>query len=151
MSESMSEKYYLNKYLYDNALDNQLEVYDLVVIRELPPEEELKLYDVVVYEIDGELIIHRIVGIEEPNEKHGERHFLLQGDAMAVHDKFPVLYEQMRGIYEGEKVSNIGSFFVFMRSPGGYLCIFLVLAATIIAPILEWVIGRARKKRWYGF
>lgn len=150
MSESMSEKHVLNKYLYDNELDDQLNVYDLLVIRALPEESELELYDIVVYEIDDELIIHRIVGIEEPNDKHSERYFLLQGDALAIHDKFPVKYEQMRGIYRGERVEFIGSFFVFMRSPGGYLSLFLVFVASIIAPALELLIKKAKSKRYNG-
>lgn len=151
MTESMSEKYVTNKYLYENRLDDQFDAYDLVVIRELPRAEDLKLYDIVVYELEGDLIIHRIVDIMEPDETHSERRFVLQGDALPTHDTAPVQYKQMRGVYRGERVAHIGSFFLFMRSPGGYLCLFLVLICVIVTPILEKMLERARRRRVIGF
>ena len=148
MSSSMSYKEEINKYLFENELDDQVAVFDLVVMRKLPPEEELKLYDIVSYERDGDLILHRIVGIEEPNDKHpGERYFLLQGDAVHIPDKFPVLYEDMRGIYCGEKIPFVGSFFAFMRSPAGILCILLIIFACVATPIAERKIKLAKDER----
>ena len=76
----------------------------------LPKEEDLKLYDIVVYKQDDIYVVHRIVGIEEPNEKHpNERYFLLQGDAVDSPDRFPVKYSQMQGIYTDEKIPFVGS------------------------------------------
>ena len=151
LSQSMSKQHEKNTYLKENDLNNQFAMYDMLLIRELPAEEELELYDVIVYEIEGELVVHRIIGIEEPNAKHSERHFLLKGDASPYEDKFPVTYSQMRGIWEGEHVKFIGSFFLFMQSPGGYLCMILAVFAAIVAPILEGGLWKAKKRRWYGF
>ena len=148
MSSSMSYKEPDNKYLFDNDLNDQVKTFDLIVMHQLPPEDELKLYDIVSYEINGELVLHRIVGIEEPNEKHpDERWFLLQGDAVHVHDKFPVIYENMRGIYYGERIGSVGSFFVFMRSPAGFLCILLIAFACIATPIAERKLKQAKDER----
>ena len=149
LTSSMAKKYNSNKYLYDNKLDNQLQVNDLVLIRKLPEEEELKLYDIVVYEIEGELVIHRIVGILEPDETHPERRYRLQGDNMRNPDFLLVKYSQMRGIYRDEKIPFIGSFFLFMRTIGGYLCLALVATATIISPIIDQILKKARLRRWY--
>lgn len=138
MSNSMSFKNEHNDYLKQNGLDNQFQTFDIIMTHKLPDEFELELYDIVVYEYHGELIIHRIVGIEEPNDKHpGVRHFLLQGDAVNYADEFPVLYKQMKSIYRGERIPYVGSFFAFMQSPAGYLCILLVLFAVIATPIAE--------------
>ncbi len=148
MSSSMASKEPGNKYLFDNKLDDQVQTFDLIVMHKLPAEKELKLYDVVSYEINGQLVLHRIVGIEEPNDKHpDERWFLLQGDAIHVHDKFPVLYKNMRGIYYGERIGEIGSFFVFMRSPAGFLCILLIIFAFVATPIAERKIKAAKDER----
>ena len=138
-STSMSEKYEKNTYLFKNNLDNQLQLFDVVVLHELPKEEDLKLYDIVVYEhISGALLIHRIVGIEEPNENHpNERYFLLQGDAVHYPDTFPVRYSQMRSIYIGERIPNVGSFVYFMQSPAGIICIILLLASLVLMPIAD--------------
>lgn len=148
MSDSMSFKNEHNEYLEQNGLDNQFQTFDIIMTRQLPDEFDLQLYDIVVYEYYGELIIHRIVGIEEPNEKHpGVRHFLLQGDAVNYTDEFPVLYEQMKSIYEGERIPYIGSFFAFMQSPAGYLCVLLVIFAVIATPIAENKLANAKLSR----
>ena len=148
LSDSMSFKHDSNTYLAENQLDDQFNTFDLIWTHKLPGEFELELYDIVVYEYHGELIIHRIVGIEEPNEDHPDhRAFLLRGDAVKWADEFPVLYEQMKAIYKGERVAFIGSFFTFMQSPAGYLCILLVVFSMVVTPIVEkklWTEKRAR-------
>ncbi len=147
-SESMSQKNPKNKYLKENNLNDQFDMFDVIVTHKLPAESELKQYDIVVYEVDGILVIHRIVNIEEPNAKHpNERHFLLQGDNVSAPDTFPVLYSQMRAIYRGEKVSFIGSMVMFLQSPAGYLCMLLVLFATIVSPIVDRILYNAKINR----
>lgn len=147
-SDSMATKDEQNRYLVENDLNDQIQMFDVVVCNHLPPEEELELYDIVVYERDGIYVIHRIVGIEEPNEQHPEqRHFLLQGDANQYADEFPVLYSQMKGIYEGFRIPFVGSFVLFMQSPAGWLCILLVVFAMIATPIVEKKMRQARTER----
>ena len=147
-SGSMSKKYEKNKYLFDNNLNDQIQTFDLIITEKLPDEFDLKLYDIVVYEADGTLVVHRIVQIEEPNEKHpNERYFRFQGDNVHVADKFPVKYEQMRGIYRGVRVPFVGSFISFMQSPAGVLCLLLVVFGVIATPIVENKIQKERDKR----
>ena len=147
-TSSMSVKNERNTYLEKNGLDDQIQTFDVVITHHLPAEEDLELYDIVVYEKNGTYIIHRIVGIEEPNENHPDcRHFLLQGDAVLTPDEFPVLYEQMQGIYYGERIPFVGSFVLFMQSPAGWLCILLVLASVILTPVLERLFASAIKTR----
>ena len=145
---SMAEKNSKNEYLFENNLDDQIQTFDLIRTEKLPDEMELELYDIVVYETDGMLIVHRIVEIEEPNEQHPDcRHFRLQGDAVDAADRFPVLYEQMKAIYRGEKTPFIGSFILFMQSPAGWLCTLLIIIAMIASPILDKKLETARKNR----
>ena len=136
-SPSMSIKDKFNKYLVENDLNDQIQMFDLIRVSPLPKESELKLYDIVVYEVDGQMVVHRIVDIKEPDEKHSERQFLLRGDANRYSDKFPVLYSQMRGIYTGKKVSYIGSFVIFMNSPAGWLCVLLVVVVCLAYPFID--------------
>ena len=148
MSDSMSEKRPSNTYLEENNLNDQFGTFDLIFTRSLPGEYELELYDIVVYEYEDYLIIHRIIGIEEPNEKHPDcRYFLLRGDAMKFSDEFPVTYDQMRAIYKGERIPFVGSFVAFMQSPAGYLCIILIIFSMIALPIAEVIITRKKQKR----
>ena len=136
-SPSMSKKDEFNKYLVENNLNDQIQMFDLIRVSPLPKKSELKLYDIVVYEVDGQMVVHRIVDIKEPDEKNSERQFLLRGDANRHSDKFPVLYSQMRGIYTGNKVAYIGSFVIFMNSPAGWLCILLVVVVCIAYPFID--------------
>lgn len=148
-SSSMSYKEEKNRYLFENGLDDQFDTFDLLVIDALPDEYDLQLYDVVVYEAkDGTMIVHRIVGIEEPNAEHPDcRHFRFQGDAVQLSDRYPVLYSQMRGIYRGNRLPFVGSFIMFMQSPAGWICILLVLFAVIATPIVEKRIKREKEVR----
>ena len=139
-SKSMS---YINDrhgFLEQGEVNDQIQMFDLVFIHKLPAEDDLNVHDIVVYETDGYLIIHRIVAIEERNEKHpNERYFLLQGDANEVTDRFPVRYSQMKGLYAGERLPFIGSFVMFMQSPAGWLCVLLIVFAIVATAIAEIV------------
>ena len=147
-SGSMAYPYEKNDYLFDNRLNDQIQMMDLIVTEPLPNEFDLKLYDIVVYEQDGKMIIHRIVGIEEPNENHpNERYFKLQGDAVEIADRYPVRYGQMRAIYRGERVPFVGSFVAFMQSPAGWLCVLLVVFALIVTPIVEKKVQMEKEMR----
>ena len=146
-SSSMETRYENNAYLFENDLTDQISTFDLITVYKLPNEEDLKLYDIVVYEVDNVLVVHRIIEIEEPNGQHSERYFRLQGDAVHYPDKYPVKYSQMKGIYRGERIPFVGSFVMFMQSPAGYLCILLVLFVLIALPIAEKKILKAKMTR----
>lgn len=149
LSDSMSERYEKNDYLFENDLQDQLQTFDLILTSSLPKEEELELYDIVVYESKGSLLVHRIIGIEPPNEAHpDEYHFLLKGDANQYNDRFPVRYSQMRAIYTGVRIPFIGTFITFMQSPAGWLCILLMAFALIATPLLEKKLAKERQLRW---
>lgn len=148
LSDSMSVKRDTNEYLKKNGLDDQFNMFDIILTHKLPDEFDLKLYDVVVYEYRGTMIIHRIIEIEEPNEQHpGQRYFLLRGDAERYSDEFPVVYSQMKAIYRGERIPYVGSFLAFLQSPAGYLCILLIIFAVIATPIAEKKLWAAKVER----
>lgn len=148
LSDSMETKRSSNAYLKEHDLNDQFATFDLIFVRELPDEFDLELYDIVVYEQDGELIIHRIINIEEPNEKHPDhRLFELRGDAVKYSDEFAVEYSQMKAIYEGEKIQFLGSFIYFMQSPMGYLCIILLILGFVATPIIERILWNKKVKR----
>ncbi len=147
-SASMAKKHEKNKYLVENDLNNQFQTHDLIFVYKAPDQFELKLYDIVVYEVDEILLIHRIVAIEEPNENHpNDRYFLCQGDAVETPDRFPVKYEQIRGIYRDQNIPFVGSFVSFFQAPAGWLCIFLLLASIILTPFIEKIIKKASDAR----
>lgn len=148
LSESMQYRHEANTYLDENDLNDQINMYDLIFMRQLPDEFDLELYDIVVYEYRDNLIVHRIIDIEEPNNEHpGVRHFMLRGDSNKYSDEYPVLYDQMKAIYRSERIQYVGSFFAFMQSVAGYLCIILILFAVIATPIAEKKLWEAKRRR----
>ena len=147
VSQSMSIKDPGNTYLFENNLNNQVDMFDLIVMKPLPKEEELKLYDIVIYETQGQMILHRIIEIKEPNEIYPIKRYIFKGDANKEVDKTPVLYSQMRGIYKGSNIKYIGSFIIFINSPAGYLCIFLIVLTLIAYPIIDNKLNKEAAKR----
>lgn len=150
LSDSMAYKHEKNEYLNTNNLNDQFRKFDLIVIDELPDEFELELYDIVVYRYSKDLlVIHRIIGIEEPNASHPEhRHFLLKGDANDYNDKFPVKYDQMVGVYNGDKVENVGSFILFLQSPAGWVCVIFIIVMSFVIPYIENKIEEEKELRY---
>lgn len=149
LSASMETIHKKNTNLTANGITNQFSAFDIILLHELPAEEDLKVFDIVAYEKDGEIIVHRIVAIEEKNYLHpNERYFVLQGDAVGKNDSFPVLYSQMRGIYRDQRVPFVGSFVCFMQSPAGYMCVLLVVLTMFLTPIMERKIDKEMQKRW---
>lgn len=147
-STSMASKNESNDYLFENNINNQIGMYDLIVMHPIPTEQELKLYDVVAYKIDGTIVLHRIVSIEEPNDAHpNQRYFMCQGDALSNPDRYPVLYSQMCGIYKGEKIPMLGHFVMFMQSPAGWLCILLTVFVVVVTPVMEKKLKAEENKR----
>ena len=147
VSQSMSAKDPGNTYLFENNLNNQVDMFDLIVMKPLPKEEELKLYDIVIYETQGQMILHRIIEIKEPDEIYLIKRYIFKGDANKEVDKTAVLYSQMRGIYKGSNIKYIGSFIIFINSPAGYLCIFLIVLTLIVYPIIDKKLNKEIAKR----
>jgi signal peptidase I len=149
-SSSMSEIHEKNSTISDLGLTDQFDTFDLIITHDMPAVEDIQLYDIVVYEVDDTLIIHRIIDIEAPNDKHpDEYYFATRGDAVPNADRYPVLYSQMKGIYRGERIPFVGSFILFMQSPAGWLCMIFVLAVTIITPIVEYKLKKEKARRAY--
>lgn len=148
LSNSMQKKYEKNTYLFENNLNDQFSRFDLILTHKLPDEFDLKPFDIVVYEQDDTLIIHRIVKIEEPTNSHpGERWFWIQGDNVQYPDKFPVKYSQMKAIYKGQHIPYVGGFVAFLQAPAGILCVLYVLFGMLVIPALERKIEKEEEKR----
>lgn len=148
-SDSMSEKHKDNKYLVEHDLNNQMQTFDIIVTYAPPAEEDIQLYDVIVYEYCGDLIVHRVVYIEEANEKHPDsRRFFTRGDAVKTNDVLPVEYSQIKGVYREERIPFIGSFVLFMQSPAGIICLMLAICSMIVMPIVDNKVEEARGHRF---
>lgn len=146
-SGSMAYKNETNSYLDENNLNNQFNTYDLIIIKEKPSQELLKMYDVVVYKNGNRQIVHRIVDIVEDDKNIK---YVLRGDANNTNDAMPVAYEDIMGIYSGIRIPAVGIFVLFLQSPLGYITMGLVLFAEFIAPFFEKKLRAAEQQRLDG-
>lgn len=78
-----------------------------LVVTKTVTMEELKIGDVITYELDGKKVTHRIVSQLEEN---GDRMYITRGDANNTQDRLPVNEKQIMGkmIYSLPKVGRFG-------------------------------------------
>ena len=146
-SDSMSKKHEDSEYLFENNLNDQFNAFDLIFVYKAPNPEDLELYDVIVYEYKETYVVHRIIEIQEPNERHpNEYWFKTQGDAVGAPDSI-VRESQVLAIYRGEKMPFMGSFVLFMQAPIGWLCLLLMGVAALVAPVIDRKLQKERELR----
>jgi len=123
-SGSMSFKNEANQYLDDNNLNNQFQTYDIILVHRVE-EKDLKLYDVIAYQNDKNvIIIHRIVKIENDGSKNL---YYTRGDANNATDDFVSTYEDIVGRYTHERAPVIGVFVLFLQSYSGMVTVLAVV------------------------
>ncbi|MBR0295205.1 MAG: hypothetical protein IJQ67_04795 [Bacilli bacterium] len=126
-----------NTYLSKNKLTNQIAQYDIAVCQKYN-NQELKLYDIILFKKDNKRIIHRIVEVVDDNT------FITQGDNNPKRDDFTVQKDEIMGIYINSLVfmsfvNNLG------YTPGFYV---LFVGVTYdIGVILYFELKREKLKK----
>lgn len=107
---------------------------DIVFTKTVDPDT-LKDGDIIAFisqseEYYGETITHKIR--RKTIDENGEQAFVTYGTTTGVDDEVPVAYSYILGKYVG-KLPNVGSFFLFLKEPIGYmLCIFIPFLLLIL-------------------
>lgn len=129
-SGSMSQQNEANTYLKTNNLNNQFNTYDIIQIQKYKDVDQVKLYDVVAYRNDENIVIvHRVIEIKETD---GTKTFITQGDSNNASDvgsqyKESLSYDRIVGYYTNFRIQGVGAFIVFLQSNSGIITIFCVL------------------------
>ena len=128
-SGSMSQQNEANTYLKTNNLNNQFNTYDIIQIQKYKDVDQVKLYDVVAYRNDENIVIvHRVIEIKETD---GTKTFITQGDSNNASDvgsqyKESLSYDRIVGYYTNFRIQGVGAFIVFLQSNSGIITIFCV-------------------------
>lgn len=125
-SGSMSKKN--NNYLKENNINNQFDTGDIIEIKKLSNDYELKVYDVISFRNDkGINIIHRIIKINEDGT------YVTRGDSNISSDTYQPKRSDIYGVYTNTKIDKIGYLVMFFKSNFGIMtvialvyCIFMV-------------------------
>ena len=126
-SGSMSQRNEANDYLDEYNLTNQFDTYDIIGITRYDSIEEVKLYDVVAfYGQDDVIYVHRIIEVRDNNT------FVTRGDSNAISDTNRLYngyltYDKIIGYYNDFRVQLIGVFIVFLQSNSGIITILSVV------------------------
>lgn len=121
-SGSMSQQNEANTYLKTNNLNNQFNTYDIIQIQKYKDVDQVKLYDVVAYRNDENIVIvHRVIEIKEND---GTKTFITQGDSNNASDvgsqyKESLSYDRIVGYYTNFRIQGVGAFIVFLQSNSG--------------------------------
>lgn len=123
-SGSMSKKNKANTYLTENNLNNQFDTYDIIQIKKYQSVDDVKLYDVVAYKSDENVvIIHRVIQV---NQADGQNVFITRGDSNDASDNGSqyssyLTYDRILGYYTDFRIKSVGAFVVFLQSNSGII------------------------------
>lgn len=142
-SGSMSMKNEENDYLYDEEkkkeynLTNQFNTYDVICIDKVASAEDIKLYDVVAYRNDKNIIIiHRIIGFTD------EGKYITRGDSNNASDSYNSTFSDLVGRYDGFRIQKMGMVVAFLQSGAG---IVTVVSLIYILFFIDWLVGKEDK------
>jgi len=106
----------------------EIRVNDLIFVREVDPNT-LQREDVIAFMVDELVITHRIVG--RIDDADGLR-FITQGDYTGSPDRFPVLAQDVVGVYNGTRLAGVGALAAFLSRPIGMLLFVAVPIALFV-------------------
>lgn len=119
------------------SMETELYKGDLVFIKNIKTSD-LKEGDIIAFkDEDNYVITHRIVKAVNQN---GNMEFITKGDSNNTNDNWKVTEEKVEGIYKF-KISNLGSFVLFMQQPSTLI---ITLAIIIIGGLAFIVIDNEK-------
>ena len=143
-SGSMSEKNSANPYL--DAIDNQLDTYDLITIESVQSDADLQIYDIIAYRNnEGINVIHRIVGTDIG--KDGEVRYITRGDSNNASDSYKPSLDDVLGKYSDKRIPYVGILFMFLQSYAGILTVLAVIYCLIMIELISGRIYNAQGDR----
>ena len=100
----------------------EININDVVITREVK-EDELKEGDIITYNIDGNIVTHRIIKKEKTN---GQNEYTTKGDRNEVSDIEKVTEDSIEGIFVG-KISGIGGLLSLLKNKFVFITILIIL------------------------
>lgn len=113
LTGSMSYKNSDNEYLFENNLDNQIGINDLIFVEKIEDINEINLYDVICYKTSNNIqVVHRCV-------IKTENYLIAKGDANEALDDIYITNDNLVGRYTGYKIPYAGYITNFVSSEYG--------------------------------
>ena len=126
--EIFGQKYYI---ISTNSMFPAINKYDVVVCKNVK-QNELRVGDVITYQINDEVITHRISRIEEQDQIY----YYTKGDNNADEDKREITFNNIKG-KEIYIIPKIGKLIKILSSKITLLCIVLVILIAFLIQIFR--------------
>ena len=107
------------------SMEPELKKGDAIIIKKVA-EDQLRVNDIVTFKINGEIITHRIVRIDEVNS---EKFYITKGDNNNVEDSDELRFSDIEG-KQIIKIPHLGNIVAGLKN--GIVIIFVVLIALIM-------------------
>ncbi len=139
-SGSMSQKNAANPYLA--TLHDQFDTYDMIMLRRVDSQSELKQYDIIAYRNpEGVNVIHRITGFTSDGR------YIMRGDSNNADDDYHPTFEDVVGKYTHQRIPLVGIFVVFLQSYSGALTLLAIIYCLIMISVIGNKIYNAQTAR----
>lgn len=148
LTSSMECRNEKNEYLDEYNLDDQILQYSLVGVEKIEKEEDLKLYDIVAYEYEEIVILHRIVAIKI-DEETNKTIYTLKGDAneSSLNYEKELEFEDFIGKYNGFQNYGLGVTITYVKSNIGIIAILSAAIFLFLTTFAEDMINKEYKNR----
>lgn len=106
-----------------SSMEPNINIGDIIITKNVKDQDDLNVEDVISFKQNGEVVTHRIIGIEEVN---GEKRFITKGDNNNIPDLEKITFLQI----EGKKIITIpylGKIVEFLENRVIFLIIILII------------------------
>lgn len=113
----------------------QMQVGDLILIRNLKENENPEVYDIVTFRMGGKTIVHRVVDIDESGEWYTTRGDANNNtDGERTRDEFTGMYVANLGGFAGDLVGFVQSWYGVVAMAG---CGFVIFAVLFVLELIK--------------
>lgn len=128
------------RYVISESMEPNIRKGSVIQMRKYTTEDTLKAQDIVIFKVDSEMFIHRIIEIRQ--DEAGKNYYITKGDNNETTDMFPNLYdENVVGIFEKEYY-ELGYFKRFMDFVPKSAMILVFCTSFIVGIILTLPLDR---------
>lgn len=128
-----------NKYLKDGSIDSKdkmntrISQYAFIGIDKFKSEDQIKVYDIVVFRMDDKIIVHRVYSISM-GEKDGHKLFTFRGDAnpASMSGEINVTSDRIVGVFDGYQNQILGSIVIYIQSGTGLISVFAIAIVLMV-------------------
>lgn len=107
-----------------NSMEPTINMGDIIIVKKVKDEENLKNGDIISFNKNGEIITHRIIDIVEAN---GEKRYITKGDNNNIPDLEKLSFSQIEGV-KVISIPYLGKIIEFLENQ----IIFLIIILTIL-------------------